>query len=860
MSMVRKEELWRIRVFGIVQGVGFRPTVSRHADACHISGNVSNVGPYVEILARGLRTDLKAFRDRIESEPPKRAVILKMIVEEMEPPELFDQDFDGFSIIESEKRQGDIFVSPDIAICPECKKEMYDPGDRRYLHPFINCTCCGPRLTILDAMPYDRIRTSMADFPMCDDCAYEYTHAETRRFDAQPVCCNDCGPEVYILDRPERGPDAIRAARRIIKEGGIVGIKGIGGFHLCCDATNEKAVSLLRKRKKRPVKPFAVMMKDLDTVRRECLITQDQEEIADGHQKPILLLPRKRYSPADAAGQDNNLRMDSSGQGSNLGTDSGHQEKNLREDSCRQEKNLRTYSCHQEKNLREDSGHQEKNLSDPRVAPSVARGNPKLGVMLPYAPIHLLLFDYRDGEALSDCLVMTSANTSGAPICRDDDDARRELNGLCDLILSHNRLIRLRADDTVMDFYEGKPYMIRRSRGYAPLPVMTRKKYTGEVLAIGGELKNTFCIGKNQLFYPSPYIGDMEDVRTVRALKESVRRMEELLEVKPSVIACDLHPAYNTTSVAAELAKNLGIPLLPVQHHYAHILSCMAENDYEDPVIGVSFDGTGYGTDGTIWGGEFLQADYDGFTRLGSVKPFLHAGGDIAAKEGWRIAVSLVHSLYGRQRALEIIRDLSVCDEKSAGVIMTMVERGINTITSTSAGRIFDAVSALLGICRASSYEGEASCFLQFAAEHAGSGCAGDMETEPTLDLKTDKKDESACITPSDDDRNFELRTDLIVKYIIEKRLTGEDAGKLAFCFHQMLADAVAEGCLEMKRLTGLPVVALSGGVWQNLLLLRLTCDRLRSEGFKVLTHQLIPPNDGGICLGQAVRAMQYIL
>lgn len=800
--MTTSEYLWRIRVFGIVQGVGFRPTVSRHADACHIRGNVSNVGPYVEIMAKGEPRDLQAFRDKIEHEPPKRAVILKILVEELDSN---TKDYGEFSIIESEKRQGDIFVSPDIAICPECKKEIYDPANRRYLHPFINCTCCGPRLTILDAMPYDRVRTSMADFPMCDTCAYEYTHSETRRFDAQPVCCNECGPEVYLLDRPEKGPEAIRAARRLINEGGILGIKGIGGFHLCCDASNEEAVSLLRKRKKRPVKPFAVMMKDLDTVKRECLITPAQEEIADGHQKPILLL-HKRDSKSNSS----------------------------------------TYSKATEDQVKQAQ----------RVAPSVAPGNPKLGVMLPYAPIHLLLFDYRDGEDVSDCLVMTSANTSGAPICRDDDDARRELTGLCDLILSHDRLIRLRADDTVMDFYEGQPYMIRRSRGYAPLPVMLKKEYSGQVLAIGGELKNTFCIGKNQLFYPSPYIGDMEDVRTVHALSESVKRMEDLLETSPKVVACDLHPGYNTTG----LAKQLGLPVIEVQHHYAHILSCMAENDYEGKVIGVSFDGTGYGTDGTIWGGEFLLADYEGFIRMGSVKPFLHTGGDIASKEGWRIAVSLIYSLYGREKGLKIIQELNLCDKKSAKVIMTMTERKINAIPSTSAGRLFDAVSAILGICKINSYEGEASTFLQFAAQDAdimNHSVVGNSFTY--IHKIINDNDQNPQGEDNNNRKHFELATDHIIRKIIEKKLKGKDTKDLALDFHIMLAEAIFEGSCQMRKISNVNTVALSGGVWQNTLLLDLTIKRLKSAGFEVLIHQLIPPNDGGICLGQAVKAMHDI-
>ncbi|MBQ9155319.1 MAG: carbamoyltransferase HypF [Eubacterium sp.] len=781
---MEKEQLWRIRVFGIVQGVGFRPTVSRHADACHVRGNVSNVGPYVEIWAKGPADRLQAFRDRIEYEPPERAVILKLAVDKKKPDLM---EFPDFAIIESEKRQGDIFVSPDIAICQRCKKEMYDPSDRRYLHPFINCTCCGPRLTILDGMPYDRVRTSMADFPMCSICEYEYTHAETRRYDAQPVCCNDCGPQVYLLDRPERGPEAIRKARAVIKEGGIVGIKGIGGFHLCCDAANEEAVSLLRRRKKRPVKPFAVMMKNMETVRRECLVSEDQEAILDGHQKPILLLPKKKGA----------------------------------------------------------------------VAPSVAPGNPRLGVMLPYAPIQLLLFDYRDGVDVSDCLVMTSANTSGAPICRDDEDARRELGNLCDVILSHDRLIRLRADDTVMDYYDGAPYMIRRSRGYAPLPVMAREELRGEVLGIGGELKNTFCIGKNQLFYPSPYIGDMEDVRTVRALKESVRRMQDLLEARPSIIACDLHPGYNTTSVARQLGEELQVPVIQIQHHYAHILSCMAENDYAQTVIGVSFDGTGYGTDGTIWGGELLLADYRGFTRMGSIEPFLHVGGDAASREGWRIAVSMIRSIYGSEKGMELVGALGLCDEKTARVQFAMAERGLNTIRSTSAGRLFDAVSAVLGIRKESTYEGEASVFLEFAAEEYEGKPDNSIHNSADGDTQGDILINDRNIDL--DTHFFLLKTSAVFKDIVEGAIAGEDAGRLAYQFHRQLAEAITAGCVRIRNMTKVNTAALSGGVYQNQLLLRLTEHLLKNAGFEVLTHHLIPPNDGGICLGQAVAAMYHL-
>ena len=801
-----------IRVFGIVQGVGFRPTVKRHADACDIAGSVSNKGPYVEIFAEGSEECVHSFIKQIQEEPPKRAVILKLDVENVESGEdgihKVESETDSkekFQIIESEKEEGEIFVSPDIAICPECKKELYDKNDRRYLHPFINCTCCGPRLTILDSMPYDRVRTSMGEFPMCEKCEYEYTHAETRRFDAQPVCCNDCGPEVYLLGRKERGADAIRYTRKVISEGGIVAVKGIGGFHLCCDAAKEETVARLRQRKKRPMKPFAVMMKDLDVVRRECETEPHLEEILDGHQKPIILLPKKEG-----------------------GT----------------------------------------------LCESVAPDNPKIGVMLPYAPVQLLLFDYQDETKVSDCLVMTSANTSGAPICRDDEDALNELSGLCDVILSHDRKIRLRADDTVMDFYRGEPYMIRRSRGYAPLPFMMGNEFKGQVLAVGGELKNAFCIGKNQLFYPSPYIGDMGDVRTVKALKESVKRMEELLETKPQIVACDMHPSYNTRAAAEEM----GLPVFLVQHHYAHILSCMAENEWttEKKVIGVSFDGTGYGTDGTIWGGEILLADYDSFTRWGCIEPFAQTGGDASAKEGWRIAVSLLGKIYGKENALLIIETLGLCEPKLAKLQFTMEERGINTVQSTSAGRLFDAVSAILDIRKSSTFEGEASTSLQFAAEKwldaqkkkiagsedfAESGIITDYG-----ELKSISDVAQKSVVEKNNSINRNIKADLyylptlsLVKEVAERKLAGENSNQLALHFHRRLAEMIVSACEKAREETGINTVALSGGVYQNKLLLDYSVTMLEERGFHVLRHHLLPPNDGGISLGQAVAAMRSL-
>ena len=787
-----------IRVYGIVQGVGFRPTVSRHAMARGIRGSVSNKGPYVEIFAQGRQQDVDGFIGDIENRPPKRAAILKLLVEPVEEPEEFTQ----FDIIESEKTKGEIFVSPDIAICDECKEEMFDPKNRRYLHPFINCTCCGPRLTILDSLPYDRERTSMKEFPMCPSCADEYHNPDTRRYDAQPVCCNDCGPEVYLIGREERGREAITYTRKTIASGGIVAIKGIGGFHLCCDATSEGAVQRLRKLKRRPVKPFAVMAQDLETVKEVCQVSEEQEKILTGHQKPILLLDKLINQP----------------------------------------------------NKQETEG---------KLCESIASGNPKVGVMLPYAPVQLLLFHYDDGIEMPKLLVMTSGNTSGAPICRDDHEAVEELSYLCDCILSHDRKIRIRADDSVMDFYKGEPYMIRRSRGYAPLPFMVSTPWKGQVIAAGGELKNTFCIGVDNRFYPSPYVGDLEDLRTVKALKETIGRLETLLEVQPEVVVCDLHPKYNSTVVAEEL----GLPVLKVQHHYAHILSCMAENDCEEKVIGVSFDGTGYGTDGTIWGGEILMADHQGFTRIGSIEPFVQVGGDVSAKEGWRIAVSLIWQNTGNmEKTLDTVQKLGLCTEQETKVLVTMAQRKLNAVTSTSAGRLFDGVSAILGIRRASTFEGEASTALEFAAE---AWRAQEIQKK-NVDIRvkslkmwmTEKKDipeNPGTSASSTEERKFVLNTGDIVAHLVQEKLAGEDSGKLAYEFHRALAEQILAACEAAEQETGIKKVALSGGVFQNRLLLELVDDGLAERGFEVLKHSLIPPNDGGIALGQAAYGMAYV-
>lgn len=748
-----------IRVYGIVQGVGFRPFVSREASDLGLCGTVANKGSYVEIHAQGSEKAVEELKKALENRPPERSVIMEIISARADEP-----PFDSFEIIDSEKEKGDIFVSPDIAVCEKCKGELFDKTNRRYLHPFINCTQCGPRLTIMDSMPYDRVRTTMADFPMCKDCEEEYTDPATRRYDAQPVCCNECGPEVYIIGSEKKGAEAITATREAVMAGKIIAVKGIGGFHLCCDAKNESAVKRLRELKNRPAKPLAVMLKDISAVRRECDFGEVQEKLLTGWQKPIVLLDKKT------------------------------------------------------------SGS---------LCKSVAPDNPTVGVMLPYAPLHLLLFDYDDGVEMTDSLVMTSGNVRGAPICRSDEDALCEIAGFCDLILSHNRRILIRSDDTVMDTFEGKPYIIRRSRGYAPLPIMTSCGDKGQTLAIGGELKNTFCIRKGSLYYLSSYVGDMADIRTVKALEESVKRMCELLEATPQNVVCDMHPKYNTVA----FAEGLDLPLKKVQHHYAHILSCMAENDYSEKVIGVSYDGTGFGTDGTIWGGEILLCDRTGFERMGSIKPFMQVGGDLSSKEGWRIATMIAGSAYGESGG-EICEKLGICTAKEYKLLSIMAEKKVNAVSSTSAGRLFDAASAVLGIRRSSTFEGEASMALQFAAEKFSREPFGIYE--PMEKLTAEKEG------------RIMLCTQALIKRLCQGMQNSEDKNRLAYEFHSLLADMTAQACRTISERTGVKVCALSGGVFQNKLLLKMVKCRLEKMGLRVLIHSLVPANDGGIALGQA--------
>lgn len=764
-----------IRIYGIVQGVGFRPFVSRLASQLRLCGTVCNKGSFVEIVAQGGEEELRQFLTRLQTDAPPRALIMKQSVSQQPQTEMFEE----FSIIASTPRAGDVFVSPDLAVCPTCRRELYDPTNRRYLHPFINCTDCGPRLTILKQLPYDRERTTMSGFAMCPACAAEYETVGDRRYDAQPVCCPSCGPQVYVMGEPDvRGAQAIHRARAVLRSGGIVAVKGIGGFHLCCDAGNRQAVELLRARKQRRTRPFAVMTGSLAAAEQICELTQEARSLLDSPQKPIVLC-KKRMT--DAA----------------------------------------------------------KRLCDMET---VAPKQPTLGVMLPYAPLQLLLFDDPSDPVQTpfpQVLVMTSGNCGGAPICQNDAQAAEQLLPLCELILSHDREILMRADDSVVDLTGAKPQFIRRSRGYAPLPVAVSAPLKGQVLAVGGELKNTFCIGKDAYFYLSPHVGDLSDVRAETALEETSRRLSELLEAKPAVAACDLHPDYHSS----HYAQSLGLPVVCVQHHYAHVLSCMAENDALDGrVLGVAFDGTGYGTDGSVWGGEFLLCDTQGFQRRGSLMPFVQSGGDAAAREGWRIAVSLLLRMYDSARAAQLAQTLGLCSAQNVQVLAAAQAAGIGTVTSTSAGRLFDAASALLGIEKKSTYEGEAAQALQNAAQR--------------LIPRDAARQEEALLRLRETADGFVLEDTRLWERLIQERLAGGGTDASAYLFHEALAAGVEQGCLWSRARDGVNTVALTGGCFCNRLLTQLVKTRLERQGFRVLTHSLVPANDGGLALGQAVAAM----
>ncbi|UCF27961.1 MAG: carbamoyltransferase HypF [Chloroflexota bacterium] len=768
----------RVHITGIVQGVGFRPFVYGLASRHDLNGWVRNTSAGVDIEVEGPQPDLEAFLDALRTEAPPLSRIDSFQVDWVST-----NGFTAFEIVHSEGKSGDFIpISPDVSICADCLHELFDPDDRRYRYPFINCTNCGPRFTIIKDIPYDRPKTTMGIFELCAPCSSEYEDPLDRRFHAQPVACPDCGPHVW-LETPDgefHKSDAIQGTRSFLAQGKIIAIKGLGGFHLACDATNPRAVAELRRRKLRVDKPFALMMPDLDSIARHCYINPVEEELLLSRQRPIVILDK---------------RPDSS------------------------------------------------------IASQAAPSQTTLGVMLPYTPLHYLLLEPESG--FPKALVMTSGNLSEEPIATGNEEARQRLGELADAFLMHDRDIHIRCDDSVfrttdfniVDQKTGSPdlhaanYPLRRARGYAPNPVKLQMEFP-PLLAAGPELKNTFCLTRDNYAFVSHHIGDLENYETLRAFEDSIRHYERLFRIDPQAIAYDLHPNYLATRYALSRADEESLPVFGVQHHHAHIAACMAENDHpgDRPVIGLSLDGTGYGEDGAIWGGEILLADYAGFDRLYHLAYVPLPGGDQAIREPWRIALAHL-----QQAGIPWDEDLPPVQharqlDSTAGDPLDLLQRqiigGINAPLTSSMGRLFDAVSSLLGVRQTVNYEAQAA-----------------IELEALLD-----QDETSAY-PLAIEGKFLDPTPMFAALVSDLR-AGESQPILAARFHNTIAQLMRQVCLQIRSETSIDETALSGGVWQNMTLLRKTIHILEGDDFKIFLHHQVPANDGGISLGQAVIAM----
>ena len=748
----------RIRVTGTVQGVGFRPFVYRCAVELGLAGSVANDSRGVAIEAQGAGDDLDELQRRLLEEAPPLARIASIAVEHLLPA----PEASGFSIVDSRTEGAPaVAVSVDVATCDDCAAELVDPTDRRFGYPFVNCTNCGPRYTIILSIPYDRAATTMAVFPMCDDCGKEYEDPANRRFHAEPNACPVCGPHLRVLGpggdlRAERG-EALEEAAAALHRGAVVAVKGLGGYHLAVDAGQATAVAELRRRKARDDKPFALMVPDLASARALCLLTPAAEEALASPRRPIVLAPR-------APG------------------------------------------------------------SESAVAEGVAPGLPELGLMLPYTPLHLLLLG-----RLGRPLVMTSGNLSDEPIAHDDADALERLGPMVDLILTHDRAIHIRCDDSVVRATAARVQMVRRSRGYAPEPVPLARPARRQVLAVGAELKNTVAVAKGQNVIASHHIGDLEHLAAYRSFLQAVEHLCHLAGVAPDVVAHDLHPEYLSTKFAVEGE----LPTLAVQHHHAHVASCLVEHAFEEPVLGVAFDGLGMGPDGTLWGGEFLAADLDGFRRLGHLRPVRLPGGNQAIREPWRMALSWAHTAMGPEAAARYGRG---ADERWP-VVQAMVERP-ETIVTTSAGRLFDAVAALCGLRPRVTYEAQAAIELEAAAAGLPLGDA------PGWDVAKTSEGGPAVVDPSP-----------IVARVVAERERGTSVAEISAGFHDGLGRGVADAAVALAAEHGLGTVALSGGVFQNARLTEVVAGRVARAGLRVLVHRLLPPNDGGISVGQAAIA-----
>ena len=782
MAKTKNLRLAHISVRGVVQGVGFRPFVYGLAIKHDLKGWVYNTSEDVKIEVEGKSEAVKQFQLELKAKAPPLAHIEDTTTTYRHPI-----GYKKFEIRNSLAVEGKYqLISPDIATCQTCLSELLNPNDRRYRYPFTNCTNCGPRFTIIESMPYDRPKTTMRHFHMCPQCQAEYDNPLDRRFHAQPNACPKCGPRVKLVDAQgkeavaqkakQAHSDAIAIASQLLEEGKIIAIKGLGGFLLACDATNEWAVNTLRHRKKRSSKPFAVMVSDIDEAKRHCYVSPSEEKLLTSIQNPIVLTKWK---------------------------------------------------------------------SDSSVSREVAPNLEYLGVMLPYTPLHHTLL--RDTQLP---LVMTSGNLSEEPIAKDNDEALRRLSGIADYFLIHNRDIYSRYDDSVAMVEKETCQLVRRARSYAPYPITLPFK-AKQVLGCGAAMKNTFCLTKDSYAFLSQHIGDLENWETVEHFIDTISLYKRLFHIKPDLIACDLHPDYLSTKYAQELGRtfangqdSVGIKLIPVQHHHAHIASCMADNGLEAPVIGVVFDGTGLGSDGHIWGGEFLVADYQSFNRMGHLEYLPLPGGDAAIERPYRTAIAYILSLLG-ENALSGLAFAKQVDEVEISIIKRQIETRLNSPLSSSMGRLFDAVSALIGIRDRIDYEGQAAVELEMAAYP----CAGQKHNEEATSEQNYPyhiiEDKSVRVIKLDD----------LLSAIIGDLSQGIPQGRISIKFHNTVAQMTNEICQAITNETGIKQVALSGGVFQNRLLLRKAINLLENNGFQVFTHRQAPCNDGGIALGQAVIA-----
>lgn len=768
------QERRAIAVQGVVQGVGFRPFVYTLATRLALRGFVRNRSGGVWIEVEGDTPALDHFLHELADRPPPLAQIEQLA---WEPQPVRGEE--SFRIESSEASGGPVFVGPDVATCRDCLAELFDPADRRYRYPFLNCTNCGPRLTIITGAPYDRPRTTMAGFAMCPACRAEYEDPRNRRFHAQPTCCPACGPRLTLRDA--RGAalaveDPLRQFTAMLLAGKIGALKGLGGYHLACDATIATAVAELRQRKHRDEKPFAVMVQNAAVAAELAEVSDAERQLLESPRRPIVLLRSRRDTP---------------------------------------------------------------------LAAGVAPGNPFVGIMLPYTPLHHLLLS----EAAGRPLVMTSGNRSDEPIAYEDDDALARLQGIADVFLTHDRPIHVRCDDSVTRIIpeasaagtRSEEQPIRRSRGYAPQPLLLPFECPRPILAVGGQLKGTFALGRGRHAFLSHHLGDLDHYEAFRAFEKDIALYEQLFAVIPGVIAHDLHPDYaSTRHVQQRLAlarrdvmyAGTQIAAMGVQHHHAHVASCMAENGLTSPVIGVAFDGTGYGSDGAIWGGEFLVGTYHGFRRAAHLRYVGMPGGDQAIREPWRMALAHLHdaNLSGTPLQERI-------DRESQRVLGQMLERRLQTPLTSSAGRLFDAVASLAGVRDRVTFEGQAAMELEWLT--------ADVPEDGVYPFDYENREEDVT----------EVDTRPLIRSVVQDVRRGVSAAMIARRFHSSLVEMIAEICGRLRRQTGLLDVALSGGVFLNVVLTREVSARLADEGFHVYRHRRVPPNDGGLSLGQLAIA-----